>query len=160
MQGSPHVVCCILLCLVQALFSVSDEGHEGIISLLFFTFLMRSTLAVVLAKCPVSCGLCESTSEDVVDISDYGKCVVWARNGECERNPENMLRKCPNACGVGAVVCGDTAGYDSCQTWKKNGECEANPDAMAISCSATCGLCTRIERHYHGVASGSVHDEL
>ncbi len=115
---------------------------------------------LMLAKCPVSCGLCESTLEEVVDISDFEKCAVWARNGECERNPDNMNRRCPRSCGIGEILCGDKAGYDSCQNWKKNGECESNADAMAISCAASCGLCTRIERHYHQVASGSSHDEL
>ena len=68
-------------------------------------------------------------------------CATWAKMGECQANPNWMLKNCKVACGECKNKCAD---YDEhCATWKKQGECKKNPEYMNIYCAESCGKCQK-----------------
>ena len=75
-------------------------------------------------ECPLSCGICTHTCNDT-DPS----CGAWATAGECEENPDSMLRLCPTSCGLCTPECKDLK--EECPGWGAAGECNEN-----VSCPA------------------------
>ena len=65
--------------------------------------------------CPLSCGTCTHTCNDT-DAS----CGAWAMQGECEANPDAMLRICPTSCGLCTPECKDLK--EECPGWGAAGE--------------------------------------
>eukprot|EP00105_Crassostrea_gigas_P030469 XP_011452782.1 PREDICTED: zinc metalloproteinase nas-15 [Crassostrea gigas] len=78
-------------------------------------------------------------------------CSVWAKQGECDRNPRYMKSKCARACGVCSdamaadkVVgdqCVNAFPDDKCKSWKELGDCVANKVWMSQNCKKACGVC-------------------
>ena len=96
-----------------------------------------------MAKCPVSCKVCESTCEDA-----HEGCPSWASMGECANNTAWMYQNCPAACSV----CSESACHDKeeqCAEWAEAGQCIENPAFMHRECSESCGICvdTCKDRH-------------
>jgi len=85
------------------------------------------------------------------------ECQFWARNGECEKNPNFMTKECKKSCGICSDNdgvhqgrennkannnCSDNKpGLNECPYWAKNGECENNPNFMTVECRKSCGIC-------------------
>ncbi|XP_061171818.1 zinc metalloproteinase nas-15-like [Saccostrea echinata] len=80
-------------------------------------------------------------------------CNVWAKQGECERNPRYMKPNCARACGICSdalaadrVVgdqCVDAYPEGTCKGWKAIGDCVSNEKWMAQNCKKTCGVCDK-----------------
>ena len=85
-------------------------------------------------ECPLSCGICTHECNDT-DTS----CGAWATAGECEANPEAMLRLCPTSCGLCTPECYDLD--KECTAWGAAGECNTNPEFMIRKCPVTCEAC-------------------
>ena len=85
-------------------------------------------------ECPLSCGICTHLCNDT-DTS----CGAWATAGECEANPEAMLRLCPTSCGLCTPECSDLD--KECTAWGAAGECNTNPEFMIRQCPVTCEAC-------------------
>lgn len=86
-------------------------------------------------------------------------CESWAENGECEKNPRYMRRKCREACkkhrsksmAPPAKEKQNQAEQDHpepcvdqgqhCGDWAAGGECENNPQYMSTQCSKACKVC-------------------
>ena len=85
-------------------------------------------------ECPLSCGICTHLCNDT-DAS----CGAWATAGECEANPEAMLRLCPTSCGLCTPECSDLD--KECTAWGAAGECNTNPEFMIRQCPVTCEAC-------------------
>lgn len=85
-------------------------------------------------ECPLSCGICTHTCNDT-DPS----CGAWATAGECEENPDSMLRLCPTSCGLCTPECKDAD--KECPGWGAAGECNTNPEFMIRTCPVTCEAC-------------------
>ena len=85
-------------------------------------------------ECPLSCGICTHSCNDT-DVS----CGAWATAGECEANPDAMLRICPTSCGLCTPECKD--GNKECAAWGAAGECNTNPEFMIRTCPVTCEAC-------------------
>ena len=85
-------------------------------------------------ECPLSCGICTHTCNDT-DTS----CGAWATAGECEENPDSMLRLCPTSCGLCTPECKDVD--KECPGWGAAGECNTNPEFMIRTCPVTCEAC-------------------
>ena len=69
-------------------------------------------------------------------------CGPWASAGECDNNPDYMLKECPHACANGGD---DQAGgaalqdiHQDCAAWVSDGECYRNPAFMLQQCKASC----------------------
>lgn len=122
--------------------------------------------------CPVTCGflheIYESSSssasaassasaETAVCADRHDRCPVWARLGECDSNPDDMHKYCPESCDV----CGDRPRGSlekqalnksdkcvdkekRCSAWAKSGECVNNPKYMHFNCAKSCGTCDKI----------------
>ena len=84
--------------------------------------------------CPLSCGTCTHLCNDT-DSS----CGSWAQQGECEANPDAMLRICPTSCGLCTPECKDLK--EECPGWGAAGECNENPEFMIRNCPVTCEAC-------------------
>lgn len=84
--------------------------------------------------CPLSCGTCTHACNDT-DAS----CGSWAQAGECESNPDAMLRLCPTSCGLCTPECKDLK--EECPGWGAAGECNENPEFMIRNCPVTCEAC-------------------
>ena len=91
--------------------------------------LFRSLLVFNLGL--AAAGVCNDKSTD---------CGGWARDGECEANPDSMSTLCPLSCGVCNFNCSDT--HESCVSWAQDGQCEENPLMMYKECPISCGVCT------------------
>ena len=85
-------------------------------------------------ECPLSCGICTHSCNDT-DVS----CGAWATAGECEANPDAMLRLCPTSCGLCTPECKDS--NKECPGWGAAGECNTNPEFMIRTCPVTCEAC-------------------
>ncbi|KAI8781987.1 cysteine-rich venom protein LIO1 [Biomphalaria glabrata] len=91
-----------------------------------------------------------------------GGCAAWAKNGQCQSNPNYMLKDCKKSCDVckakggsvnqggedkgGSVNqggedgdCNDNAG--GCAAWAKDGQCQINPKYMLKNCKKSCDVC-------------------
>lgn len=80
-----------------------------------------------------------SASEPCAD-GNPEDCLVWAQQGECDRNPEYMHQECRQSCGQ--CTSGGCQDLDrDCETWAEDGECTANPDFMKVKCQRSCRLC-------------------
>ena len=84
--------------------------------------------------CPLYCGTCTHSCNDT-DAS----CGSWAMQGECEANPDAMLRLCPTSCGLCTPECKDLK--EECPGWGAAGECNENPEFMIRNCPVTCEAC-------------------
>ncbi|EPB71944.1 shTK domain protein [Ancylostoma ceylanicum] len=80
----------------------------------------------------------------------HESCAEWARNNECENNPEWMLPNCQlschscethtSQCGTGRESnCCDQ--HPSCASWAQQGECQNNPEWMLPNCPLSCHNC-------------------
>ena len=49
----------------------------------------------LLALLPIAAGLCEDAQTD----NDRASCASWAKDGECDRNPDYMRLNCAASCG-------------------------------------------------------------
>ncbi|KAK6995143.1 protein jagged-1-like isoform X1 [Biomphalaria glabrata] len=116
-------------------------------------------------------GLCvgEAKGESVNQGGEDGDCndneswcATWAKNSQCNLNPDYMLKKCKKSCNVcgnktsckgcvgeakgGSVNqvgddkdCNDDK--SECVGWAGRGECQANPNYMHKSCRKSCKIC-------------------
>ena len=85
-------------------------------------------------ECPLSCGICTHQCNDTET-----SCGAWATAGECEANPDSMLRLCPTSCGLCTPECKDID--KECPGWGAAGECNTNPEFMIRTCPVTCEAC-------------------
>ena len=129
----------------------------------FFTFLLLLFLCLLSLvsgleeQCDADDETCSSTvsppplklPDDFIDpCQDINpSCSKWATEGECQNNPNYMLRDCPRSCKscqplvlpsdyydgnedeekniVDTTVCKDEE--EKCSEWAKSGECAINP---------------------------------
>ena len=63
-------------------------------------------------------------------------CAAWAKDGECTKSPDYMLKECPTSCGLCAPKCADIS--PDCNHWGKEGNCDSS--AFAAHTSAICTL--------------------
>merc|ERR1719163_2149303 len=87
--------------------------------------------------CPLSCGVCTHLCNDT-DVScglctpeckDLNEeCSGWGAAGECNENPEFMIRNCPVTCEACKSTCKDM--QNDCPGWTADGECYKNPGFM------------------------------
>lgn len=99
-------------------------------------------------------GTCLSSDSLVGCEDEEEMCEEWAKMGECEANPNYMLKSCQKSCGT----CGDSVAErskkirtlmksncldsnDECDKWASQGECDANPNYMLNSCKKSCFVC-------------------
>ena len=82
-------------------------------------------------ECPLSCGICTHTCNDT-DPS----CGAWATAGECEENPDSMLRLCPTSCGLCTPECKDAD--KECPGWGAAGECNESECLLPQKARAEC----------------------
>jgi len=90
----------------------------------------------------------EEEEEDCIDSNK--QCSFWAKEGECDANPNYMLQYCRLSCNVcdndpdseswETVECVDDD--ENCSDWAIDGRCEKNPRAMATACKKSCGVCS------------------
>ncbi|EYC00653.1 hypothetical protein Y032_0114g457 [Ancylostoma ceylanicum] len=110
----------------------------------FFVFVAASS-SVVTAEF-LSCG--NGAESNCCD--KHESCAEWARNNECENNPEWMLPNCQlschscethtSQCGTGRESnCCDQ--HPSCASWAQQGECQNNPEWMLPNCPLSCHNC-------------------
>lgn len=57
----------------------------------------------------------------IVFIFDNSHCATWAKEGECQKNPNWMLKGCPLSCNECKNDCNDLNIY--CKQWADSGEC-------------------------------------
>lgn len=81
-------------------------------------------------------------SEEVLAqcIDSRQECTRWARDGECDSNPEYMKDNCKAAC----LECQSKSCFDqqrACAQWADAGECQNNSAFMLDTCSYSCGVC-------------------
>ena len=118
-----------------------------------------SNAGMMLRSCPRACGLLhEQQQHATVDAGSDDRslnttgaralcedaqpeaCAAWAKNGQCESNPDFMLRRCGKSCNLcDHNLCDDNDA--SCPAWRASGECKANPAAMLSACPRSCGVC-------------------
>ncbi|XP_069993615.1 zinc metalloproteinase nas-4 isoform X2 [Penaeus vannamei] len=79
---------------------------------------------------PPSPGECEDS---------HKHCSTWAKDGECEKNPDWMLSNCANSCKNCGSKCKDTNMF--CKEWSQLGECTKNAPYMSLFCKNSCGVC-------------------
>uniref|UniRef100_K1PN08 Metalloendopeptidase n=1 Tax=Magallana gigas TaxID=29159 RepID=K1PN08_MAGGI len=104
--------------------------------------------------CPDGSSDCEEGKAPQFQCRNQDKdwsCSVWAKQGECDRNPRYMKSKCARACGVCSdamaadkVVgdqCVNAFPDDKCKSWKELGDCVANKVWMSQNCKKACGVC-------------------
>ncbi|KAK6995144.1 tyrosinase-like protein tyr-3 [Biomphalaria glabrata] len=72
---------------------------------------------------------------------DQGGCAAWASNGQCQSNPNYMLKYCRKSCKVcvSKTSCEDS--NPGCADWAKRGECKYNPSYMEKNCKKSCHMC-------------------
>ncbi|KAK0064274.1 tyrosinase-like protein tyr-3 [Biomphalaria pfeifferi] len=72
---------------------------------------------------------------------DQGGCATWASNGQCQSNPNYMLKYCRKSCKVcvSKTSCEDS--NPGCADWAKRGECKYNPSYMEKNCKKSCHMC-------------------
>ena len=87
--------------------------------------------AVVKDLCPHSCGVCSLMCSDRDD-----SCAAWAKDGECTKSPDYMLKECPTS---RASAPGRADISPDCNHWGKEGNCDSS--ASAAHTSAICTLC-------------------
>lgn len=85
------------------------------------------------------------------DIRDNWLCYMWARQGECDRNPGYMSSRCAKACGqcgderkdlADVELCIDVYDEELCAKWKDEvGDCRVAEHFMKKYCKRTCGYC-------------------
>ena len=76
-------------------------------------------------------------------------CPVWARSGECKKNPNYMLVNCIKSCKE--FPNGNTADKDyhpNCLMWARRGECKKNPTYMLSNCTKSCRLVGALWKRY------------
>jgi len=66
-----------------------------------------------------------------VDKSEH--CNWWAGEGDCDTNPDYMLKDCAKSC---AEVAGDKNVH--CSAWANSGQCQKNSDWMSLNCKKSC----------------------
>ncbi|XP_048576480.1 protein PRY1-like isoform X2 [Nematostella vectensis] len=73
-------------------------------------------------------------------------CLVWAKNGECQKNKDWMSANCKKSCNTctngGSETtrsCIDNNYF--CTYWKSKGYCSSYKDYRKINCLKTCALC-------------------
>lgn len=93
---------------------------------------------VVRNTCPASCRICEPGCRDAEP-----NCASWQRQGQCEENPDHMLKHCPQSCGV----CTLTSCEDRLASICDPSQCGS--EVMLRLCPSTCGVCraTCLDRH-------------
>ena len=102
-------------------------------------------------------GLCTRISQDPIIDPCQDKhefCKLWAAEGECENNPDYMLKFCSRSCGVcphfgvdsndfrtNDDACRDLKETIECEKFAKLGHCLLNHTFMEDNCRATCFFC-------------------
>lgn len=74
--------------------------------------------------CPLSCGTCSFECFD----KHPEDCPNWAQSGQCNDNPEFMLKECPTSCGLCKNECKDLK--LQCAGWAEANGCNDNPEFM------------------------------
>ena len=67
-------------------------------------------------------------------------CATWASMGECQKNPDWMLKNCRISCNECENKCSDHNQH--CAAWAGRGECGKNPHYMNVYCAKSCQKCT------------------
>ncbi|XP_033104243.1 balbiani ring protein 3-like isoform X2 [Anneissia japonica] len=117
----------------------------------------RTNTDWMIRKCKLSCKQCVTDNYDVKppqtsptpqapDCKDTTKkCVGWAKNGDCEKNPKWMKPNCPLSCNsceiVSTLVAGCRDVQRKCPMWAENGDCQTNPNFMFPNCPLSCNSC-------------------
>ena len=97
------------------------------------------------ARCVKSCNLCKPKPyQDHATLAackdEDHSCGQWARDEECEKNPEFMLKTCHAACRqCQSLTCNDV--HPECVQWAEAGECQSNADFMLDHCRFSCDIC-------------------
>nr|VZI01845.1 unnamed protein product [Spirometra erinaceieuropaei] len=103
------------------------------------------------ANCAKSCGRCGDSTDETTDNSAVCKnndaysnqCIVWAKRGECQKNPIWMAANCAKSCGKCSgknTSCKDL--HAKCPLWYKTKQCTKNRKYMERTCPKSCGVCT------------------
>ncbi|EFX88792.1 hypothetical protein DAPPUDRAFT_311166 [Daphnia pulex] len=71
-------------------------------------------------------------------LDEHKYCNIWAKRGECERNPW-MMSHCRPSCNQCDGECANL--NDNCIRWAKGGECQKNEEYMKIYCRKSCLFC-------------------
>ena len=85
-------------------------------------------------------------SKVVEDKRDSNEsCVLWAKQGECEVNPNFMLDVCAKSCAVkraglelDKILATQHDKHPECKSFARNGECDVNPGYMTTTCPQSC----------------------
>lgn len=72
-------------------------------------------------------------------IDTDSDCADKAANGECDSDPDNMLKSCTASCNVGQCECRNL--NDNCPYWASVGECSNSASYMKTNCKSSCGYC-------------------
>jgi hypothetical protein len=96
-----------------------------------------------------TCGNSKDSSDGFDCIDKDNKCLFWAQQGDCVRNPKFMSNTCPQSCEQcfgrkwmfpwESESCKDD--NENCEFWASTGECFANPNYMKTSCRMSCIQC-------------------
>lgn len=68
----------------------------------------------------------------------HKNCRYWASIGECQKNPNYMLKTCCKSCKA-VTGCNDTD--KNCAYWASIGECKKNANWMLSHCKKSCRNC-------------------
>ena len=84
-----------------------------------------------------------AASPPAVERDSNPKCIGWAAQGECERNPNFMLTSCTVACRNATTASAESPADtwtdpSECVTWAGTGECEKNKPFMESNCALSC----------------------
>lgn len=106
--------------------------------------------------CQKSCGYCNETEDSLLAavtnedvnvvqhdsmecVNTHNMCESWASSGECEHNPDYMIRNCRKACKkCDDGTCKNLFDDSNCDTWARSGECLTNTKWMPKHCAKSC----------------------
>ena len=78
-------------------------------------------------------------------------CAAWAKDGECTKSPDYMLKECPTSCGLCAPKCADIS--PDCNHWGKEGNCDSSASAAHTSAMCTLSLHCRSLLHVRWITA-------
>lgn len=112
------------------------------------SYCKKSTIFTVLALLTVCSSSVQlsATGQELHDNNEY--CKIWADRGECNLNPNYMLKECAKSCydKVPKKQCAldNNSGkplrnfHTECEEWATDGECDLNRLFMFLDCAKSC----------------------